>query len=68
MPRPNERYVVPSRQHAAAARPTRLSAAADEDRHSLLTNDPHRGTSGWSFCSRLTAIHADTGDAWAASI
>ena len=26
------------------------------------------GTSGWSFCSRLTAIHADTGDAWAASI
>lgn len=24
--------------------------------------------SGWSFCSRLTAIHADTGDAWAASI
>ena len=29
---------------------------------------PLRGTSGWSFCSRLTAIHADTGDAWAASI
>ena len=29
---------------------------------------PHRGTSGWWFCSRLTAIHADTGDAWAASI
>src|SRR6516162_6606155 len=26
------------------------------------------GTSGWSFCSRLTAVHADTGDAWAASI
>src|SRR5215831_10488813 len=26
------------------------------------------GTSGWSFCSRLTAIHVDTGDAWAASI
>ena len=24
--------------------------------------------SGWSFCPRLTAIHADTGDAWAASI
>src|ERR1700726_617160 len=24
--------------------------------------------SGWSFCSRLTAIHADTGDARAASI
>src|SRR5579871_187219 len=22
------------------------------------------GTLGWSFCSRLTAIHADTGDAW----
>jgi hypothetical protein len=21
------------------------------------------GTGGWSFCSRLTAIHADTGDA-----
>jgi len=26
------------------------------------------GTSRWSFCSRLAAIHADTGDAWAASI
>src|SRR5215831_18726407 len=26
------------------------------------------GTSGWSFCSRLPAMHADTGDAWAASI
>src|SRR5215471_11225076 len=26
------------------------------------------GTTGWSFCSRLTAIHADTGDAWAASM
>ena len=27
-----------------------------------------RGTSRWSFCSRLTAIHADIGDARAASI
>jgi hypothetical protein len=33
-----------------------------------IQEDPVGGTSGWSFCSRLTAIHADTGDAWAASI
>jgi hypothetical protein len=29
---------------------------------------PDQGRRGWSFCSRLTAIHADTGGAWAASI
>ncbi len=33
-------------QYAAVARPTRLSVAPDEARHSLLTNDPHRGRCG----------------------
>ena len=34
---------VADRKYAAVARPTRLSVAPDEARHSLLTNDPHRG-------------------------
>jgi predicted RNA-binding Zn-ribbon protein involved in translation (DUF1610 family) len=34
---------VADRQYAAVARPARLSVAPDEARHSLLTNDPHRG-------------------------
>jgi len=34
---------VADRQYAAVARPTRLSVAPDEARHSLLANDPHLG-------------------------
>jgi hypothetical protein len=36
--------------------------------HGSVDERTNCGTSGWSFCSRLTAVHADTGDGWAASI